>query len=136
MEKEKKALLIRYLICFCVASGIVLAVFAIKGFFTDNAKTNMQILHDAFFTAGILFVLFSGMLFLSSEGAFLGVGYVLGRAVKAVFLPFGRKDHETYAQYRERKLGTKKSSGGGAIFFTGLLFVIVSIIFLIIWYQL
>ena len=95
----------------------------------------MQILHDAFFTAGILFVLFSGMLFLSSEGAFLGVGYVLGRAVKAVFLPFGRKDHETYAQYRERKLGTKKSSGGGAIFLTGLLFVIVSIIFLIIWYQ-
>ena len=136
MEKEKKALLIRYLICFCVASGIVLAVFCINGFFTDNAKTNMKILSDAFFTAGGLFVLFSGMLFLSSEGAFLGVGYVLGRAVKAVFLPFGRKDHETYAQYRERKLGTKKSSGGGAIFFTGLLFVIVSIIFLIIWYQL
>jgi hypothetical protein len=111
-------------------------VFAIKGFFTANAKANMQILIDAFFSAGILFVLFSGLLFVSGEGALLGVSYVFGRAIKAVFVPFGRKDHETYAQYRERKLGTKKSGIGTPIFLTGLLFVVVSLIFLIIWYQL
>ena len=136
MEKEKKALLIRYLVCFCVASAIVVGVFAIKGFFTANAKANMQILIDAFFSAGILFVLFSGLLFVSGEGALLGVSYVFGRAIKAVFVPFGRKDNETYAQYRERKLGTKKSGIGTPIFLTGLLFVVVSLIFLIIWYQL
>jgi hypothetical protein len=96
----------------------------------------MQILIDAFFSAGILFVLFSGLLFVSGEGALLGVSYVFGRAIKAVFVPFGRKDHETYAQYRERKLGTKKSGIGTPIFLTGLLFVVVSLIFLIIWYQL
>ena len=135
MEKDKKALLIRYIVCFCVASGIVLAVFALKGFFTGNAKANIQLLHDAFFSAGILLVLFSGLMFVSSEGALLGVSYVFSRAIKAVFLPFGRKDHETYAQYRERKLGAKKASSGTPIFLTGLLFVVVSIVFLIIWYQ-
>ena len=135
MEKEKKALLAKYLICFCVASVIVLLVFAMQGFFSDDVKDNMRILHDAFFSAGILLVLFSGLLFVSGEGALLGVGYVLGRAVKAVFIPFGRKDHETYAQYRERKLGTKKAGSGTPIFLTGLLFVVVSIVFLIIWYN-
>jgi hypothetical protein len=122
-------------VCFGVASALVLAVFAIKGFFTENAKANIQLLHDAFFSSGILLVLFSGLMFVSAEGALLGVSYVLGRAIKAVFVPFGRKDHETYAQYRERKLGTKKTTGAGPVFLTGLVFVLVSVIFLIIWYQ-
>ena len=135
MEKERKALLIRYLIWFCVASGIVLLVFAIQGFFSEDTKDNIRILNDAFFSAGVLLVLFSGLLFVSGEGALLGVSYVLGRAVKAVFIPFGRKDHETYAQYRERKLGTKKASSATPIFLTGLLFVVVGIVFRIIWQQ-
>ena len=134
MERDQKALLIRYIVCFCVASGLVFTVFVIKGFFTGDAKANIQLLHDAFFAAGILMVLFSGMLFVASEGAFLGVGYVLERAFKSL-IPLGRKEHESYAQYRERKLGKKKTDSGGAIFFTGLLFVVVSIVFLIIWYQ-
>ena len=134
MEKDKKALLIRYIVCFCVACGMVLGVFALKGFFTGNAKDNMQLLHDAFFTAGILMVLFSGMLFVAGEGAFLGIGYVLERAFKAL-IPLGRREHESYAQYRERKLGKKKANSGTPIFLTGLLFVVVSVVFLIIWYQ-
>ena len=134
MEKDKKALLIRYIVCFCVACGMVLGVFALKGFFTETAKDNMQLLHDAFFTAGILMVLFSGMMFVAGEGAFLGVGYVLERAFKAL-IPLGRREHESYAQYRERKLGKKKVNSGTPIFLTGLLFVVVSIVFLIIWYQ-
>ncbi len=136
MEKEKKALLIRYIVCFCVASALVLGVFAIKGFFTDNAKQNMQLLHDAFFASGALLMLFSAMLFLSAEGALLGLTYVFGRAIKALFIPFGRRDQESYAQYRERKLGGKKGDAGGAVFWTGLLFVAISVVFLIIWYQL
>ena len=135
MEKEKKALLIRYIVSFCVASGLVLIVFTLKGFFTDNAKQNIQLLHDAFFASGALLMLFSAMLYLSSEGALLGISYVFGKAIKAVFIPFGRKDQETYAQYRERKLGNKKNVAGGTIFLVGLLFVIVSVVFLIIWYQ-
>ncbi len=134
MEKDKKALLIRYIVCFCVACGMVLGVFALKGFFTGNAKDNMQLLHDAFFSAGILMVLFSGMMFVAGEGAFLGVGYVLERAFKAL-IPLGRREYESYAQYRERKLGKKKVNSGTPIFLTGLLFVVVSIVFLIIWYQ-
>ena len=111
-----------------------MSVFAIKGFFTSDAKANIQILHDAFFAAGALLVLFAGLLFVSGEGVFLGVGYAMGRAIKAL-IPFSRKEHETYAQYRERKIGKHKRNGESCLFFTGLFFVAVSIIFLVIWYQ-
>ncbi len=136
MDKQKKAFWIQYIISFCVAAGIVLIVFAIKGFFTDNAKTNIQLLHDAFFSAGALLMLFSAMMFIADEGGFLGITYVFGRAIKAL-IPFGRLQDETYAQYRERKTGKKeKNTATGSVFFTGLFFFVVSLIFLAIWYSL
>lgn len=134
MENESKLILRRYIISFCVASGIAVAAMAIKGFFTSDTKMNMQVLTDAFFAAGALMILFSGLLFVSGEGMFLGIGYAMGRAIKAL-IPFSRKEHETYAQYRERKVGNHKKSSEGCVFLTGLFFVLISVIFLIIWYQ-
>ena len=61
MENETKSVLKRYLVCLCVGIGLVVAIFAIKGFFTDNAKGNIQLLHDAFFGAGALLMLFAGL---------------------------------------------------------------------------
>ena len=63
MEQEKKSLLIKYLICFGVASLIALAVIWIKGFFTDSVAVNIQILSDAFFVSGILLTSFAGLLY-------------------------------------------------------------------------
>ena len=80
-------------------------------------------------------MLFYGLLYVSGEGAFLGVGYAMGRVVRAL-IPFSRKDHETYAQYRERKLAKPHKKGDGAIFFTGLIFFAISLIFLFIYEQL
>ena len=55
MEQEKKNRLIEYLVYFCIASLITLAVFAIKGFFTDRAAVNLQIL-AAFFATRVIVV--------------------------------------------------------------------------------
>ena len=134
MEQETKSRIIRYLICLAVGAGIILLVFAIKGFYMETAKENMQLLHDAFFSAGALMMLFAGLLYVSGEGAFLGIGYALGRAVRAL-IPFSNKPHETYAQYRERKTGERKKSDH-ALLLTGLFFFVVSLIFLAIWYKL
>ena len=135
MEQETKTAILRYLVAFLVACGIVVVVLAMRGFFQTSAKENMRLLHDAFFAAGALMMLFSGLLYVSGEGAFLGIGYAVGRAVKAL-IPFSKKEHETYAQYRERKLGKGKKKGDACIFFTGLFFFLISVVFVIIWYQL
>lgn len=133
MKQINKDLLRKYIICFCIASLITFLVFWIKGFFTDRIEVNIQILSDGFFVSGTLFLLFAGMMYISGEGALIGIGFVLRNVVQA-FVPMGRKNHEFYAQYRERKLSEKKKSTDNCILVTGLLFLLVGILFTFIWY--
>ena len=132
MKQEIKALLTRYGICFGVASLIAFVVFWINGFFTDSAAVNLQIVADGLSIAGLMFLLFAAMMYVSGEGGLLGIGYVMQCVVQA-FLPMGRKNHESYAKYRERKLGRAKNPGDNCIFITGLTFFVVGIILLFIW---
>ena len=132
--QEKKKRLIKYLVCFCVASLITVAVFWIKGFFTDSISVNVQILSDGFFVSGFLLTMFAGMLYLSGEGAFLGIGFILQNVVQA-FVPMGRRNHQSYAQYRENKIGKLKKQGDHCVLLTGLLFLAVGIILTVIWYE-
>ena len=136
MQQEKKSLLIKYVICFCIASLITVIVFAISGFFSDNIGANIQIIADGFFVSGILLLVFAGMMFISSEGALIGIRFVLRNIVKA-FMPMGRRNHEFYGQYRERKLAEKKikASNDHCILVVGLFFLIIGIIFTVIWYY-
>lgn len=131
--KEKKPLLIKYLICLGVALAITLAVIAGKGFFTDSTAVNIQILSDGFSVSGLLLALVAGLIYLSGEGAFIGIGFVMRNVVLA-FIPMGRSMHETYAKYRERKLGKAKKAGDHAVLFVGLAFLAVGITFTVIWY--
>ena len=133
MIQEKKKLLLKYLTCIAVASVIAVAVFSIDGFFTDEMAVNIQILADGFSVAGILMTLFAGMIFISSEGALLGIGFVM-RNVFLTFIPMGRAKHETYAQYRERKITKLKKQGDHCVLFTGLFFLFIGIVFSLIWF--
>lgn len=133
MKKENKALLKKYIICFCVASLLSFIVIWIKGFFTDSIAVNIQILSDAFFVSGILLTMFAGMLYISGEGALLGIGFVL-RNVVLTFIPMGRAKQELYSEYRERKLKKAKKEKDNCILVVGLLFLFIGIIFTAIWY--
>ena len=134
MKEVNKELLTKYAICFIVASLITVAVFWASGFFTDNIGINIQILADGFSVSGILLVLFAGLMYVSGEGALLGIGFV-ARNVLLWFMPMGKMHHETYAQYRQRKIGKTKKPGNNCIFITGLVFLAIGIIFNIIWYA-
>ncbi|MBE6608635.1 MAG: DUF3899 domain-containing protein [Ruminococcaceae bacterium] len=134
MKDENKALLIKYAICFGVASAITFIVFWIKGFFTDTLSVNIQILSDGFFVSGILLTMFAGMLYVSGEGALIGISFVLRNIVLA-FIPMGRKHHEFYAEYRERKLKAMKKSSDHCILMTGLFFLLIGVILTVIWYA-
>lgn len=134
MKKDNKALFLKYVTCFAIASLIAIAVFWVKGFFGSSAAVNIQILADGFFVSGILMTLFAGMLFVSSEGALIGIGYVMRNVILA-FIPMGRKKQEVYRDYRERKLKELKKSKDRCVLVTGLLFLLIGIVFNIIWYK-
>lgn len=133
MTKETKDLLLKYAVCFGVATLITVGVFAIKGFFTDSIAVNIQILSDSFSVSGILMTLFAGLLYISGEGAFIGIGFVLRNVVQA-FVPMGRRNHEFYAKYRERKLEKLKRYSDHCILFTGLIFLAIGVALTVIWY--
>ena len=132
MKQETKEKLIKYAVCFGVEALIAFLVIWSKGFFTDRAAVNVQILADAFFVPGVLMTLFAGMLYVSSEGALIGIGFVL-RNVVLSFIPMGRARHEKYADYRERKLSEAKKHDDRCILFTGLFFLALGILFTLIW---
>ena len=133
MKKETKALFLKYIICFAVASLIAVAVFWSKGFFAHSVAVNIQILADGFFVSGILLTLFAGMMFISGEGALIGIGFVLRNVVLA-FIPMGRAKHELYKDYRERKLKEMRKTKDRYVLVTGLLFLFVGVVFTAIWY--
>ena len=133
MKQETKVKLIKYAVCVGIEAVIAFLVIWSKGFFTDRAAVNLQILADAFFVAGILMTLFAGMLFVSGEGALLGIGFVLRNVVLA-FIPMGRTRHELYADYRARKLKEAKKHDSSSILVTGLIFLITGILLTGIWY--
>ncbi|MBQ8302402.1 MAG: DUF3899 domain-containing protein [Clostridia bacterium] len=133
MEQEKKAVLTKYLTCFGIASLITFVVFWIKGFFTDDIGVNIQILSDGFFVSGFLMTAVAGLLFVGGEGGFIGIGFVLRNVIQSL-IPMGRRNHELYGKYRERKLAEKKISGDRCILVTGLFFLALGVIFTVIWY--
>ena len=119
----------RYSICFAVGCGIVLLVLALKGL-----SLRIDVLSDAFSTAGLLMILFAGLLWVSGEGMFIGIGYALKNALR-LFIPALGKRWETYTRYRQRNAEKDKPQGQGSFFLTGLFFLAVGIIFLVIWWK-
>ena len=132
MEQEKKVTLRNYAICVGIEVLIAFLVIWSKGFFTKSAAVNVQILADAFFVAGILMTLFAGMLYVSGEGALIGIGFVLRNAV-LTFIPMGRARQERYADYRDRKIKAAKKHNDRCILVTGLIFLFIGIVFTVIW---
>jgi hypothetical protein len=121
-----------YGICFGVEVLIAFLVIWSKGFFTQSAAVNIQILSDAFFVAGILMTLFAAMMYISGEGALIGIGFVL-RNVVLTFMPMGRAKQELYADYRARKLKEAKKHNNSYMLVTGLVFLVIGIAFTVIW---
>ena len=132
MKQETKVKLIKYAVCFGIEVLIAFLVIWSKGFFTESAAVNLQILADAFFVSGVIMTLFAGMLFISSEGALIGIGFGLRNVVLA-FLPMGRAKHELYADYRARKLKEAKKTEISSVLVTGLFFLVIGITLTAIW---
>ena len=135
MKDETKVTLRNYGICVGIEVLIAFLVIWSKGFFTQSAAVNIQILSDAFFVSGILMTLFAGMLYVSGEGALIGIGFVL-RYVALTFIPMGRARQEKYADYRARKLDKAKKQNNRHVLVTGLIFLFIGVVFTVIWSSL
>ena len=136
-EKNKRRLsvLIKYLVSLVVGALFVVMVLFIANYFSATETIERyKILSDAFTFAGVLLILFAALVFISSKGGFDGIGYSLSRLVK-MLIPFANRSDETYAQYKERKRAKGITKGYSCVFFSGLAYFAVSIVFLILYYN-
>ena len=133
MKQETKITLRNYAICVGIEAVIMFLVIWVNGFFTPSAAVNLQILADAFFIAGLVMTVYAAMVYISDEGALIGIGYALKYAL-LTFIPMGRAKQERYIDYRARKLEKAQKHSNRHILVTGLIFVTIGIVFTIIWY--
>ena len=134
MKQETRRTLRNYAICVVVELVIAFLVIWSKGFFAHSGAVNLQIAADAFFVAGILMTLFAGLMYVSGEGALVGVQYVLRNAI-LIFFPMGRARIEPYRDYRERKMAALKDKQNSSVLITGLIFLSIGLVLTFIWYK-
>ena len=132
MKKQTKTLLIKY----GCSIGICLALSLWRIFSQDVLALELQeqyrVIGDSFFLHGFLCFASGLMLWLSQEGAFDGIGYVLSYAWHAI-LPGSLNKRESYKDYLARQR-EKDRIGFGFLIITGLLFILVSTVFTILFH--
>ena len=138
MKQKITKTLIKYGVTIAVGGLMSFAVIALHGY--AEAATELErcrILADAFTIPGVVLILCAALVWISNEGMFYGLSYVVSRAARS-FIPLGStlEKHEIYADYVQRKRSTGGVKGYGFIFFTGLAYMAVAVFFIIRFYNL
>ena len=134
---DRQKLLLKFGIAFlCGAAGVGLMFMNNNPFVQETAAQRYRYLCDAFSVPGLLLILVGVLSWLAGEGAFAGLGYVF-RYVRRSFIPGGRTryPHETYYEYVQKRKGKKSGSWIGFLSLTGMLFLLVGLVFLVLYYR-
>ncbi len=133
MSNKAKARMIKY---SCSVAFVILLGFLYLN--TQNYKDASQLdqyrlLCDAFSVPGVLLIMFGALVWASNEGALLGVGYALRYAIYSLIPGKRLERDEKYGDYVARKR-ENKVSGYGFLFYTGLVSLGISLIFMALFY--
>ena len=113
-----------------IASCLAIGVYYLAGrdFLAQDLQNRYRLLSDAFSLPGLL-CLFSGVgIWLSNEGAFNGLTWVVTYTIKSL-IPIARDTRESYGDYVVRQRG-KQVSGVGFLIIVGIVMIAISLIFL------
>lgn len=137
MSEEGKKRLLRYGTTVLAGALLTAGVCALQGGFRGDMTLmdRYRLLSDMFTVPGLLLLFAAGLVLVSNNGVFDGIGFALSRTV-AWLIP-GRmityKD-ESYKQYVARKHEKGRVTGFSCVAVTGLGFLAVGLIFLWLFY--
>lgn len=130
--KNAKKFIIRCLITSLCASMVSVLILILHGFYEEGTSLveKYRILADAFTIPGVILIMVTALVWISTEGMFDGLSYAFGR-VGSRIIPFFKKSyqHETFYDYKMSKEG-KRAKGYSFLFWVGLLFVAVAAVFI------
>lgn len=123
---------IKYSISISIATFMAILTLYLHGFWESTELVDKyRILSDAFTIPGVVFILVGCLVFLSNQGSLTAIGYMMKRFFK-MLNPIGNKNIERYSDYVENR---SKVTGYAFLFYTGILFSAVSIVFMILFYS-
>ena len=136
MNRKLRSILVKYGITAAVGALLTYATLTLHGYSElATAAEKYRLLSDAFTIPGVVIALLGVLVFVSNEGAFEGISYAVGYAVK-MLMPFSRdRRHERYADYVERKREKGGVKGYGFLFVVGAAYLAASAICIALFYS-
>lgn len=130
-----KIKLLQYGISIAVGAAIAIAIMSFKGVFSESdAVKIMQILSDSFFVPGVILAGVGLLVFASNGGLFDIFSYAAITFVDCLRRDVTKRRYRTYYDYKEARKDKPKRTG--YLLISGLIFIAISAIFLIFYYQL
>ena len=134
MSSWKKTLT-KYVVTVAVAAGMVLLTLNLHGFSElTGRKEQILLLANAFTIPGVILVMLGFLVMVANGGFFNGVAYAVTYAVR-LLIPGPNKGGERYGDYVERKRAAGKVKGYGFLFITGVVFVLIAVVFTVLFYT-
>lgn len=110
---------------------------ALSGKVFEQTKTKdiMKILCDSFSVPGVIVICVGLLILISDTGFFSGLKYV-GKSILGVFIPGMRLKQKKYEGYKEKETNLKKNRSVAMFFVTGACSLLISCVFLVLYYVL
>ena len=134
MSKNLRNNLLKYGITAMI--GGLMACFTINSYGYGEASAGaerLRILSDAFTIPGVILIMCGFLVMVANGGFFNGISYAAGYAVR-MLIPGASKDMGKYGDYVEQRSKRKKLSCG-FLFVVGAVFLVISIVFIILYYH-
>ena len=133
MSKQQKTKLLKVLITAAAGMASVVFYALSRDFFQQELVEQYRILCDGFFLPGIFMVFFGLMFVMNNLGALDSITYLLKYAVRT-FVPSAFGEMPKYLEYVEQRR-ENRVSGYGFLFWTGLFFLAIATVFLLLFYS-
>ena len=119
-----------------IVGALTLLVALLKGVFSQkNAVELIRVICDSFFLTGFFALSLGGLIVCSSKGAFDALSYlVYSFFVNHNWSKTKFKDKKTYIEYVQEKR-EKSNSAPSYLLLVGLIYIAISIVFLIVYYN-
>ncbi|MDE7353592.1 MAG: DUF3899 domain-containing protein [Acetatifactor sp.] len=134
MKGNGTKLFIKHLAAILVCGAVAWMYISAREFTSAPRLEQYRMLSDAFLIPGLVTVLIGCLFVISNKGGLDGVSFAVGRAVR-MLIPGAKKKDEKYLDYVEHKR-SNPLRGFGFLFSVGGTFCVISIVFMILFYQL
>ena len=126
-----KGIFLSYLITSILAFICAFFIAYSNGIFENLSKKRMfAVLSDAFFAPGGIFFCLGVLIKISAGGFFDSISFILKRVVNSLIPGARIRKEDNYMQYKEEKEKNRKRVKNSSMLIVGLVFVLISALFL------